>query len=201
MFLMMGKEGFLNALSSVGIQKTDFNNNLKDILKGLLLAVITIGWLMGWLALCGLPEMMEPWIALALVKWPVWERGINTVIVAIISVPYLVIDAAMIRGLLLSNREWNGSRTTTKSMIFAFASKFGITAVLAVVVVFGTTALGFIAGKMVLLGLLLLLFLIVDILVSVMTLWTATDLQNTWPAIFVGAFMLAIVAVSSIPLI
>jgi hypothetical protein len=201
MFIMMGRQGFTNALASVGVGMSNPKDKLIDMLKGLFLAAITIIWMMGWLALCGLPEMMEPWIALALVKWPVWERGINTLIVAIISVPYLIIDAAMIRGLLLSDRQWNGSRVNIKSMILAFASKFGVTAILAVVVVFGTTALGFISGKMVLLGLLLLLFLIVDILVTVTTLWTATDLRNTWPAIFLGAFLLAIVAVSSIPLI
>ena len=71
---------------------------------------------------------------------------------------------------------------------------------LAVVVVFGTTALGFIAGKMVLLGLLLLLVLIVSILTTAITLLSASQFKNTWAAVFIGAFMLAIVVVSSMPI-
>ena len=85
--------------------------------------------------------------------------------------------------------------------IFAFISKFAVAGVLAVIVVFGTTALGLIAGKMVLLGLLLLLFLVVQLLTTIITAWTALEFQNTWPAIILSAFILALVAISSLPII
>ena len=199
MYAMLGRDGLKKAFASVGVRGGLKETSL-DMLKGLFVAVIGIVWLLVWISICGLPEQMQPWIALALVKWPVWERGINTVIVALISVPYLVVDAAMLRGLLMSSREWAGGRSGTKNMIVAFASKMAITGLLAVVVVFGTTALGFIAGKMVLLGLLLLLVLIVSILTTVITLLSASQFKNTWAAVFISAFMLAIVVVSSIPI-
>ncbi|MBN2230106.1 MAG: alpha/beta hydrolase [Candidatus Thorarchaeota archaeon] len=201
MLISMGKEQTQKAFASVGIQHLPWKEHLNDILKALLIALIGISWLLAWLALCGLPEAMQPWILIALVKWPVSVRGINTVIVALIAVPYLVADAAWIRGLLLSKREWSGGRGEIKTVIFAFASKMAVASLLAVFVVFGTTALGFIAGKMVLLGLLLLLILIVSILTNAMTIWTALKFENTWPAIIVSAFMFALVAVSSLPLI
>jgi len=156
---------------------------------------------MGWLALCGLPEQMQPWILIALIKWPVGVRGINTVIMALLAIPYLVVDAAWLRGLLLSKRNWGESNLDVKSTIFAFIAKFAVSGVLAVVVVLGTTALGLIAGKMVLLGLLLLLFLITELLTTVITAWTSLKFQNTWPAIILSAFILSLVAVSSLPLI
>jgi pimeloyl-ACP methyl ester carboxylesterase len=200
MWIMMGGEGFKKAFASVGVGGESLRDNITDMLKGLFVASVGIAWLLVWIAVCGLPEQMQPWIALALVKWPVWDRGVNTIIVATISVPYLVVDAAMLRGLLMGNRTWKGGRSGTKTLILAFASKMAIMGLLAVVVVFGTTALGFIAGKMVLLGLLLLLTLIVSILTTSITLISAAEFKNTWAAIFLAAFMLAIVVVSSLPL-
>jgi len=201
MYLMMGKEATKKAFASVGIQRLSLRDHTFDILKGFIIAGICILWLMIWLALCGLPELIQPWILIALIKWPVGIRGINTVIVTAVAIPYLVADAAWLRGLLLSDREWGGSRSDVKTAIFAFMSKFAVTGVLAVIVVFGTTALGLIAGKMVLLGLLLLLFLVIQLLTTVITMWTALKFQNTWPAIIVSAFILALVAMSSLPLI
>jgi hypothetical protein len=126
---------------------------------------------------------------------------LNTVIVATLSIPFLLVEAGWIRGLLLSNREWKGRGQNVKSVIFAFASKFAVSSVLAVFVVFGTTALGLIAGKMVLLGLLLLLMLVVQILTTVITAYAAVAFENTWPAVILSAFLLALVAMSSLPLV
>ena len=122
--------------------------------------------------------------------------------IAVLAIPYLIVDAAWLRGLLLSKRSWSGTLMgNIKSIVFAFISKFTVAGVLAVIVVFGTTALGLIAGKMVLLGLLLLLLLVVQLLTSLITAWTALEFQNTWPAIILSAFILALVAISSLPII
>ncbi|MBE0527086.1 MAG: alpha/beta hydrolase [Candidatus Thorarchaeota archaeon] len=201
MYLLLGKEATKKAFASIGIERLSLKEHAFDFLKGFIIAGICIVWLVGWLALCGLPELMQPWTLIALIKWPVGVRGINTVVVTAIAIPYLLVDAAWLRGLLLSNRNWGGSNHEVKSTIFAFISKFAVSGVLAVVVVFGTTALGLIAGKMVLLGLLLLLFLVVQLLTTIITAWTALKFQNVWPAIILSAFILALVAVSSLPLI
>jgi pimeloyl-ACP methyl ester carboxylesterase len=200
MFALMGKEATKKAFASVGIQRLPLKEHAVDILKGFIIAGVCIAWIMIWLALCGLPETMQPWILIALIKWPVGIRGINTVIVALFAIPYLVVDTAWLRGLLLSKRDWQ-PYNDVKLAIFAFISKFAVAGVLAVVVVFGTTALGLIAGKMVLLGLLLLLILVVQLLTTIITIWTALKWHNTWPAIILSAFILALVAVSSLPLI
>ena len=201
MYLLMGKEATKKAFASVGIHRGSLKDHTFDILRGIIIAGICIIWLLSWLALCGLPEFMQPWILIALVKWPVGVRGVNIVIVTVLAIPYLVADAAWLRGLLLSDREWGKSKSDVKLTIFAFISKFAVAGVLAVFVVFSTTALGLIAGKMVLLGLLLLLFLVVQLLTTVFTAWTTLKFQNAWPAIFLSAFILALVAMSSLPLI
>jgi alpha/beta superfamily hydrolase len=200
MYLMIGKEATKKAFASVGIIRRPLKEHIIDILKGFFIASICIIWLMAWLALCGLPEQMQPWIIIALIKWPVGIRGINTVVMTAIAIPYFVVDAAWLRGLLMSKRDW-GSYGDVKTTIFAFVSKFAVAGVLAVGVVFGTTALGLIAGKMVLLGLLLLLFLVVQLLTTIITAWTALKFQNLWPAIILSAFILALVAISSLPII
>jgi pimeloyl-ACP methyl ester carboxylesterase len=200
MYVMVGKEATKKAFASVGIYRSSLKEHSLDILKGFAIAAVCIAWLMAWLALCGLPEQMQPWIVIALIKWPVGIRGINIVVLTIIAIPYLVVDAAWLRGLLMSKREW-GNFSDIKATIFAFIAKFAVAGVLAVGVVFGTTALGLIAGKMVLLGLLLLLLLVVQLLTTIITAWTSLKFKNTWPAILLSAFVLALVAISSLPII
>jgi hypothetical protein len=201
MYIFMRRENTNLALASVGIERISLGEHGKDILKSLLIAGIPIAWVMFWLAIMGLPETMEPYTIIALLRWPVGDRAINTIIIAILSIPFLVVEAAWIRGLLMSKREWSGGRHNIKYVLLAFISKFAVASVLAVVVVFGTTALGLIAGKMVLLGLLLLLMLIVQILTTIITAYTALEFENTWPAVILTAFLLAIVAMSSLPLV
>jgi pimeloyl-ACP methyl ester carboxylesterase len=201
MYALMGKETTKKAFASVAIQKLTLSEHIIDFLKGFLIAGVCILWFLFWLGITGLPEEMQPWILIALVKWPVGVRGINTVIVMAFAIPYLVVDAAWLRGLLMSERDWGGSQKEIKTLIFAFISKFAVSGVLAVVVVSGTTALGLIGGKMVLLGLLLLLTLVISLLTTILTAWTALKFQNTWPAIILSSFLLAIVVISSIPLI
>ncbi|MHA1387270.1 MAG: alpha/beta fold hydrolase [Candidatus Thorarchaeota archaeon] len=200
MYLMIGKEATKKAFASVGILRSSSKEHAFDILKGFIIAAVCIIWLMGWLALCGLPEQMQPWIIIALIKWPVGIRGVTVLVMTAIAIPYFIVDAAWLRGLLMSKREW-GKMGDIKSTIFAFIAKFAVAGVLAVGVVFGTTALGLIAGKMVLLGLLLLLFLVVQLLTTIITAWTALKFQNVWPAVFLSAFVLALVAISSLPII
>ncbi|MFX1484142.1 MAG: alpha/beta hydrolase [Promethearchaeota archaeon] len=201
MYIFMGKMNMHSALASVGIERLTLKTHVIDILKSMVIAGIPIGWVMFWLAVAGLPDTTEPYILIALVKWPVGNRAINTIIIAILSVPFLLVEAAWIRGLLLSKREWSGRFHTIKSVIFAYASKFTVAAALAVLVVFATTTLGLIAGKMVLLGLLILLILVVQILTTAITIYAAIKFENTWPAVILTAFMLAIVAMSSLPLV
>lgn len=201
MYLFMGRENASLALRSVGIERMNLRTHAQDILKSLLITGIPIAWVMLWLAIAGIPDTMTPYTIIALVKWPVGVRAINTIIIAVLSTPFLLVETAWIRGLLLSKRDWNGRFPITKSVIFAFISKFAVASLLAIAVVFGTTALGLIAGKMVLLGLLILLLLVVQLFTTIVTVYTAVDFENTWPAVILTAFMLAIVAMSSLPIV
>lgn len=201
MYLFIGRENASLALKSVGIERLKIRMHVEDILKSLFITAIPIAWVMFWLVIAGIPDTMTPYTIIALVKWPVGDRALNTVIVAILSVPFLLVEAAWIRGLLLSKRDWTGRYPTTKSVIFAFISKFAVASLLAIAVVFGTTALGLIAGKMVLLGLLILLIMVVQLFTTIVTVYAAVEFENTWPAVILTAFMLAIVAMSSLPLV
>jgi hypothetical protein len=73
--------------------------------------------------------------------------------------------------------------------------------VLAIAITSATTLLGLIAGPMVLLGLLLLLFMIVSMLTTLLISWASLEMENPWPAVILSAFLWAWVAISSIPII
>ncbi|MHA1907101.1 MAG: alpha/beta hydrolase family protein [Candidatus Thorarchaeota archaeon] len=196
----LGKEQMLNAFGAAGIRKQPIGDQIKDLLRGVLLASIVIVWLVGWMALGGLPEAMQPWIIFQMVRYPIGQRVTNIIVLMVIAIPYFIAETAWIRGILISKREW-GSKTFTKNIIFAAVGRLGVAAFWSVFMVSITTILGFIAGSMVLLGLLLMLFSIVSALATILIAWTAQEIQNPWPAIIISAFLWAWVAISSIPLI
>ncbi|MGQ4912393.1 MAG: alpha/beta hydrolase family protein [Candidatus Thorarchaeota archaeon] len=201
LYVLLGRDAFSAALAAVGIGRSNLAENLKDLVKGLFLASLTVVWFMTFLSLCGLEEWMQPWISLSLLRWPVWQRGINTLIIAALAVPYLVMDSIMMRGVLRVNRDSGDPLSRVKDVALVFVGKFAIMAVLAFAFSLGTAALGILTVEVTLLSLPLLLFLVINLLVTTISVWTIVDLENTWPAVFVGAFLLALVAISSVPLI
>lgn len=200
MFLLMGTDNSKKTLASVGIEGLKKEDHASDILKNFIVAYFGIIWLLFWLGLAGMPETMQPGILLVLVRWPVGVRLINTFILAFLAVPFLLVEAAWIRGLLLSNREWSGRFQNTKHILFVFISKFTIAGLLTVVVIFGTTSVGVSAGRIILLGVIWVRILLAQLLATVMMAWTAIKFENTWSAVMTSAFILAIVIVTALPL-
>ncbi len=196
----VGIENTLNAYESAGIVKQPLLEYAKDLVKGLIPALLTITWLISWMAIGGLPEQMEPWIVFSMVRYPVGTRITNTIIIMLFAIPYYIADTTWIRGLLTAERDW-GNNEFTKKLLLAVSFRLIFAGIWSVILVAVTTAMGFIVGSMVLLGLLLMLFFIVSALTTILIAWTSIEFHNPWPAIFVSAFIWAWVAISSIPLI
>ncbi|MHA2397089.1 MAG: hypothetical protein ACXAC0_10325, partial [Candidatus Thorarchaeota archaeon] len=201
MFLIIGKDTTKKSLASVGIDGSKMKHQVSDILKNLIITGIGIIWLLFWLGLAGIPETMQPGILLVLVKWPVGVRWINTVILTIIAVPLFLTEASWIRGLIIGNREWTGGFDRTKHMLFTLISKFAIAGLLTIIVIFWTTGMGVSFVSIILLGVIWVRVIIVQVLASVMMVWTALKFENTWSAVVASAFILALVIVTTIPLI
>jgi hypothetical protein len=201
MFLLMGLDNTKKSLSSIGMKVTKIKNHAFDILKSFIIAGVGIIWLLFWLGLAGIPETMQPGILLVLVKWPIGIRWINTISFAILAIPFLLVEAAWIRGLLLNNRVWSGRFQKTRQMVHVFISKFAMAGLLTIVVIFTTTALGVSAARIVLLGVIWVRFIIAQLLTTVLTAWTAIEFENTWPAVIVSALVLALISITTLPLI
>ncbi len=71
----------------------------------------------------------------------------------------------------------------------------------AVILILGTTALGFVVAPVVLLGLLLSHFVVVSAFVVLLNIFSSVEFENPWPAIFVGAFVYAWILIGTVPLI
>ena len=201
MMLLIGKENTKLALAAVGLERTSPKEKFTAFLKVALVGGACILWLLGWMMVGGLPESMTPWIAIALVKTPVGVRAFNMLVLFLLGIPYFAVEAAWIRGIMLSKRDWGGEREFTKNMGLAFITRIAVAGVLAIVATSVTTLLGLIAGPMVLLGLLLLLFMIVSMLTTLLISWASLEMENPWPAVILSAFLWAWVAISSIPII
>jgi pimeloyl-ACP methyl ester carboxylesterase len=201
MRLLMGKDQTLQALSSVGIARRNLKQLTLDILKSIIIVVLPMIWFMGWLAIAGLPGKMQPYTILAILKWPMTEKVLNTIVLVILSIPFFVVEASWIRGLLLRKREWKGGHHDIKNIIFAFVAKFAVTSMIVVLVMLGSSLLGLIGWRVVLLGLLLAVILILQVISSIITTYTAIVLENTWPGVFLSAFLFAIIAMTVFPLI
>ncbi|TFG12787.1 hypothetical protein EU537_08160 [Candidatus Thorarchaeota archaeon] len=200
LWIFTGSKNTLETYRAAGLELDSPRLIFKRIGKALIPAAVCIIWLLGWTALGGIPHQMEPWTTFSMIRYPVGLRTLNIILLTMFSLPFFVSDSAWIRGILLTNRDWNGE-SFSKSLILSLAGRLTAVGILSVVLVFGSTALGFIAGSMVLMGLLLMLFFVVSILTTILIAQSSLEFQNPWPAIILSSFIWAWVAVSSIPLI
>jgi pimeloyl-ACP methyl ester carboxylesterase len=201
MRIMFGKENAKLAFTSIGIEKKDIKLTSKRIVGGSVVSIIGAIWLLSWKYLGSNPAAMHPWIAFSLVVVPVGVRIWNILILTLAGIPFFIADAAWIRGLLLSKREWNTTHPHAYSILLVLIGRLPATAAMAVIVVALTTGLGLVIGAMVLLGLLLLLFMVVSILSTLLITLSSIEFENPWPVIILSSFILAWVAISSVPLI
>jgi hypothetical protein len=210
MYLVMGKENENKALQSVGIIRGSISEVIFDILRGIPLASTGIIWLSIWLGLAGASQT-QPHILLEFIRWPVGIRWTNLLIFALLSVPFFLLDAAWIRGIQPSVDEmigkpvieydWSESYRKVVSVLIILAMKFAFVVLLTIVTILGTTSVGVEGGRIVLIGVVWIRVFIILILTSIITAWSSLKLENTWSAIMVNAFLLALVLVTTIPLI
>ena len=201
MLLLMGQDNTKKSLSSTGIERLKIKDHVSDILKNLIIAGVAITWLLIWLVIAGMPYSSQPSIFLVLVKWPGGIRGINTIILTFLAIPFFLVEASWTRGILLRRREWSGKFQNTKYMLFSIISKFVVAGLLTVIVIFGTTAVGVSSGRIVLLGVVWVRIILVQLLASVLLSWSSLKFENTWSAVIVSAFILSLVIVTTVPLI
>ncbi len=201
MYLILGKSNLGEALASIGIGKQNLIEHIKDVLKSLFTIIIPVIWILFWLAISGLPDLMTPPIVLAFIKWPVGTEVINIIVLTLCAIPFLIIEATWIRYLLFSKREWKRDYYNFMTILFSFISKFTVASVLAIVYVFGMSYLGLITGSMIMIGYLLMTFLSIQALFTLIIFYTASDFENIWSSVILVAFILAIVVASSVPLI
>jgi hypothetical protein len=201
MILLMGSNNTKISLASISIEKSRVKNHVSDFLKNFIIAFFGIIWLLVWLGLAGIPESMQPGILLVLVKWPVGIRWISVIILTILAVPLFLAEAAWIRGLILSDREWFGGYDNTKHILFTLIARFAVAGLLTIIVIFWTTGGGIAFPRIILAGVIWVRIILVQVLATVMIVWTAIKFENTWSAVIASAFLLALVVVTTLPLI
>jgi len=200
MILRMGRNNTWLSLSSIGVERLNIKVHAYDILKNLIVASIGITWFMLWLGIAGASKT-QPEILLVLIKWPVGIRWSNIVILTVLAIPFLLVEASWIRGILMSEREWSTSHRKTASLLFALFSKFAIVVLLTVISLFATTSAGVSGGRIVLIGVIWVRILIVQVLAAVITAWASFEFENTWSAVIVSAFILSLVILTTVPII
>jgi pimeloyl-ACP methyl ester carboxylesterase len=200
MRLLIGQNNTGVSLSSVGVERLNIKNHAIDILKNLFVACIGIVWFIFWLGLAG-SSQTQPGILLVLIKWPIGIRWTSTIILAILAIPFLLVEAAWIRGLLMNKREWKTQYQKTASLLYTLFSKFAIAALLTIITIFVTTAAGVSGGRIVLIGVIWVRILIIQVLAAVITAWASLEFENTLSAVIVSSFILSLVMMTTIPLI
>ncbi len=201
MLILIGKNRTERTFSSVGIELVEIKEIIIDIGKNLIIASVGIIWLLLWLGIAGVPDSMQPGILLILIKWPVGIKAVNIIILTVIAIPFFLVDAAWIRGILLTQCVQSEKFHDAKQFLFSIASKFAIVGILSVVIIFGTAAAGVVLGRIVLIGVIWVRILIVQLLAFVISVWASLKFENTWSAVIVSSFLLSLVIVTTIPLI
>jgi hypothetical protein len=72
---------------------------------------------------------------------------------------------------------------------------------LTIIVIFWTTGGGIAFPRIILAGVIWVRIILVQVLATVMIVWTAIKFENTWSAVITSAFLLALVVVTTLPLI
>ncbi|MFW9963327.1 MAG: alpha/beta hydrolase [Candidatus Sifarchaeia archaeon] len=199
MYLLMGSNNAKAALSSMGIEVSiGIKEQLKEILKGLIIAGFGISWVLFWLTIA---DMAGPGILLLLLKTPVVVRSINTAILTIFAIPFFIVEASWIRWLLKNGNDETRIIDRIKQFAFTFVSKFALVGVLTILIIIGTTSVGVSLGRIVLLGVIWVRIIIVELLATVILIWASLKVENMWAAVIVSSFILSLVLVNTMPII
>ena len=198
MILILGLDDTKKTVAVVGVERSSTREHVFDILKNLIVAGVGIIWIVFWLQLA---DILQPSILLVLIKLPSGVRGIDTIILTILAIPFFLVDAAWIRGLLIRKDENRSGYKKTVLMLFKIFSKFLLVLFLTIILIVGTTAEGVSAPRVVLLGVIWVRILIVQVLAVAFTVWTSSEFENTWSATIMNAFILSLVIVTTLPLI
>jgi pimeloyl-ACP methyl ester carboxylesterase len=196
MWLTLGRENTQSALTSVGVEKLKIREHLSDVLKSLIVTGAGIAWLAFWLKIA-----QADGVLLLLVRFPVGIRLLDTIVLTILAIPLFLLEATLLRGVLLVERYWMTRYVKSVSAAFALFSRFAFAALLTAVVIVLTAAAGFSAGRIVLIGFIWVRILIVQILATVFITWTSIEFNNTWSAVFISSFILSLVIVTALPLV
>ena len=195
-WLTLGREDTQIALTSAGIEKLKSGEHLSDILKSLVVTGVGIAWLAFWLIVA-----QADGVLLLLVRLPVGMRLVDTIVLTVLTIPVFLMEAGLIRGVLLAEHDWKIRYPKSASAVFAFLSRFALVALMTVVVIVLTTAAGVTGGRIVLIGVIWVHVLIVQILAAVLITWASFEFNNTWSAVFASSLILSLVIVTALPLV
>ena len=195
-WLTLGREETQRVLISVGIEKLKIREHLSDILKNLIVTGAGIAWLGFWLKIA-----QSDGVLLLLLRLPVGIRLVDTIVLTVLAIPVFLMEAALIRGVLLAKQDWKTRYPRSASAVFALFSRFTLSALMTVVVIVLTTAAGVTGGRIVLIGVIWVHVLIVQILAAVLITWASFEFNNTWSAVFASSLILSLVIVTALPLV
>jgi pimeloyl-ACP methyl ester carboxylesterase len=183
---------------------------IADIMKGIAIAATGIAWVLFWLGVAG-ASRTEPGFLLVLVKWPVGIRWTNVFLLTVLSIPLFLIEAEWVREILpttsslvgepIIKYSWSSGFRKTVSVLIALVFKFAVVALLTALTIFMTTSVGVSGGRIVLIGVIWVRVLIIQVFAAVAAMWASFEFENAWPTTIVSAFVLALVLVTTVPLI
>ncbi|MFQ5832576.1 MAG: alpha/beta fold hydrolase [Candidatus Thorarchaeota archaeon] len=201
MALIIGRRVVYQTILSMGYEHGNVKGLAMAVSKGILVGLICIGWLLFWAALGGMPGAQNSITILPIFRFPNLQRFLNTLAVTCLALPFSIVDAQFTRGLMLAQRDWGGRVPYARRIVTVFGLRVVPVTAFSVVLVLGTTALGFVLAPVVLLGLLLSHFVLISAFVVLLNIFSSVEFGNPWPAIVIGAFLYAWFLIGTVPLI
>ena len=207
--LLLGQNDIRFSLSSVGVERLSIEYHVRDLIKNLFVVGVGIVWLLFWLKLAESSET-QPAIFLILIKWPTGIRWTGTFILAALAIPFFLAEATWIRSMLQSTcamigqppieYSWSSSYRKTVALFLTIFLKFAMVAIYTIIALFVTTSVGITGGRIILIGVIWIRILIVQLLATIIIVWTSFEFENTWSGVIMSSFILALVVVTAMPL-
>ncbi|MFW9794870.1 MAG: hypothetical protein ACFFEE_11235, partial [Candidatus Thorarchaeota archaeon] len=102
---------------------------------------------------------------------------------------------------LFTLNEWKFDIASLKTLLIAYVAKFLMVSIFFIIYVLIMTAFGLMSGQMIIIVYLLFVTIMIQVLSTTITAYTAHEFENVWSAVILGAFLFSIVLVSGVPLL
>ena len=186
-------------LERIGIQRRIERADIVMLLRGILLALISGGWIFGWVLFANNVSGHEMEILFPIVRVLTPERLLVAILLFFVLLPYALIETIWVRGFILQYGERSWGLGLLKRTGLALTRPVGFAIIFVPLILFFTLVQNFLGTSIMMLWFFVLI-LALTILSPIIIAWMDHIRTGPWTPIFTTAMLWAWVLITIVPL-